>query len=155
MCWRFSAGGRAARPPLRTLSLARACRRGAREPRCAPHSWARPRAAAVRVGAQSGGPRVPVDPASLVLGDPDFNQVAADAVALGERMGRLSAQELLHDLALKLDRMCAVLGHGLSPRKPGSVSRFSGPLPVHPEGCTPNLIDEARALADGRIPLPE
>src|SRR5205823_6914658 len=84
---------------------------------------------------------------SLVLGDPDFNQVAADAVALGERMGRLSAQELLHDLALELDRMCAVLGHGLSPRKPGSVSRFSGPLPVHLEGCTPINVVIARSLS--------
>src|SRR5947208_11280149 len=36
--------------------------------------------------------------------------------------------------------MCAVLGHGLSPRKPGSVSRFSGPLPVHLEGCTPDQV---------------
>src|SRR5213078_2072157 len=89
------------------------------------------------VGQHIGSGRVAVEPASLVLGDPDFNQVAADAVALGERMGRLSAQELLHDLALKLERMCAVLGHGLSPRKPGSVRRFSGPLPVHPEWCTP------------------
>jgi HSP20 family protein len=33
--------------------------------------------------------------------------------------------------------MSAVLSHGLSPRKPGSVSRFSGLLPVHPDGCTP------------------
>src|SRR6266480_7345028 len=33
--------------------------------------------------------------------------------------------------------MRAVLSHGLSPRKPGSVSRFSGPPPVHSEGCTP------------------
>jgi len=32
-----------------------------------------------------------------------------------------------------------VLGHGLSPRKPGSVSRFSPSPPVHPKGCTPPL----------------
>src|SRR5262249_4358790 len=37
--------------------------------------------------------------------------------------------------------MRAVLGHGLSPRKPGSVSRFSPSPSVHPKGCTPD--DEA------------
>jgi len=89
------------------------------------------------VGQHIRGSRVAVEPAGLVLGDPDLNQVTADAVALGEGVGRLSAQELLDDLPLELDRMRAVLSHGLSPRKPGSVSRFSGPLPVHPKGCTP------------------
>src|SRR5205809_8129164 len=74
-----------------------------------------------------------------VGGDPDLNQVAADAVAVGKRVRRLSAQELLDDLPLELDRMGAVLNHGLSPRKPGSVSRFSGPLPVHPKGCTSGI----------------
>src|SRR5258707_4870494 len=85
------------------------------------------------------GSRVAVEPAGLVLGDPDLNQVTADAVALGEGVGRLSAQELLDDLTLELDRMRAVLSHGLSPRKPGSVSRFSGAPPVHPTGCTPQF----------------
>src|SRR6266496_3805783 len=83
------------------------------------------------------GCRVAVEAAGLVLGDPDLNQITADAVALGEGVGRVSAQKLLDDLALELDRMRAVLSHGLSPRKPGSVSRFSGPPPVHSEGCTP------------------
>jgi hypothetical protein len=45
------------------------------------------------------GSRVAVEPAGLVLGDPDLNQVTADAVALSERVGRLSAQELLDQLA--------------------------------------------------------
>src|SRR5262245_22218319 len=35
-CWTKEAA--AARPPLKTRSRARACRRGARVPRCAPHS---------------------------------------------------------------------------------------------------------------------
>ena len=39
---------------------------------------------------QLGG-RVAVERADLVLGDLDFCQVAADAVALGERVGRVSA----------------------------------------------------------------
>jgi hypothetical protein len=38
-----------------------------------------------------GGGRVAVEPLSLVLGDPDLDQVAADSVALGERVGRVSA----------------------------------------------------------------
>src|SRR5262249_29505584 len=45
--------------------------------------------------------------------------------------------KFLDDLALELDRMRAVLSHGLSPRKPGSVSRFSPSPSVHPKGCTP------------------
>jgi nucleotide-binding universal stress UspA family protein len=40
-----------------------------------------------------------------------------------------------------------VLSHGLSPRKPGSVSRFSGPPPVHPKGCTPSIKDILVALS--------
>jgi hypothetical protein len=50
-----------------------------------------------------------------------FNQVAADAVALGERVECLSCQELLDDLPLELDRMDAVLSHGLF----SSKARFS------------------------------
>src|SRR5713226_5540158 len=46
--------------------------------------------------------------------------------------------------------MRPVLSHGLSPRKPGSVSRFSGPPPVHPEGCTP-LVSERRVATLGII----
>src|SRR6201987_3648646 len=55
----------------------------------------------------------------------------------GEPVKRLAAQIVLNDLPLKLDRMRALLSHGLSPRKPGSVSRFSGSPSVHPKGCTP------------------
>ena len=126
MCWRFSAGERAARPPLKIRSRARACRRGAQVLRCVPHS----RPAHRRQPRRCRAPR-------FILGDPDLNQAATYAAALGESVERFSAQLLLNDLPLELDRMCAVLGHGLSPRKPGSVSRFSGPLPVHPKGCSP------------------
>src|SRR6266480_119580 len=49
--------------------------------------------------------------------------------------------------------MRAVLSHGLSPRKPGSVSRFSGPPPVHPTGCTPVAAHIQRStLAFRHIP---
>src|SRR6516162_2850304 len=85
----------------------------------------------------SAGRRVAVEPTGLELGDPDLNQIAADPVAPGEGVQWLPTQKFLDDLALELDRMRAVLGHGLSPRKPGSVSRFSPSPPVHPKGCTP------------------
>src|SRR6516164_10776435 len=42
--------------------------------------------------------------------------------------------------------MRAVLGHGLSPRKPGSVSRFSPSPSVHPKGCTPHNEQMLSAL---------
>src|SRR6516225_11765201 len=44
---RFSVGERAARPPLKTRSQARACQRDAREPQCAPHTRPAHRRAAV------------------------------------------------------------------------------------------------------------
>jgi hypothetical protein len=66
-------------------------------------------------------------------------------------VGRLSAQELLDDLTLELDRMRAVLSHGLSPRKPGSVSRFSGPPPVHPTGCTPVQSEYAKSAYEDYV----
>src|SRR6266516_7140185 len=68
------------------------------------------------VGQHIRGSGVAVEPAGIVLGDTDLDQVTADAVALGEGVGRLSAQELLDDLTLELDRMRAVLSPGLSPR---------------------------------------
>jgi len=43
-----------------------------------------------------------------------------------------------------------VLGHGLSPRKPGSVSRFSPSPPVHPNGCTP-LDDRIGGFERGHL----
>src|SRR5262249_8398530 len=88
------------------------------------------------LGQHIGGRRVAVEPTGLGLGDPDLNQIAADPVAPGEGVQWLPTQKFLDDLALELDRMRAVLGHGLSPRKPGSVSRFSPSPPVHPKGCT-------------------
>ena len=42
---------------------------------------------------------------------------------------------LLRHLALELDRIVAVFGHGLSPRKPGRDSPILAPSPVHPQGC--------------------
>jgi hypothetical protein len=43
--------------------------------------------------------------------DPD--QVSADVVAVGKPVKGFAAQELLSDLALELDAVCAVLGRGL------------------------------------------
>src|SRR5262249_32543306 len=102
------------------------------------------------LGQHIGGRRVAVEPTGLGLGDPDLNQIAADPVAPGEGVQWLPTQKFLDDLALELDRMRAVLGHGLSPRKPGSVSRFSPSPSVHPKGCTPILCPN---LARSRVLL--
>jgi len=59
-------------------------------------------------------------------------------VALGEPVKGLAAQEFLNDLALELDAVRAVLGHGLpsfeSPARRSIPARPSVP----PEGPTPN-----------------
>jgi len=68
-------------------------------------------------------------------------KIPPDAVTLGERVGRLSNQEFLDDLSLEFDGMRAVLSHGLSPRKPGSVSRFSGPYLSIPKGALQTLAN--------------
>jgi hypothetical protein len=57
---------------------------------------------------------------------------------------RSSSEILLRDLALELDRIAAVLTHGLSPRKPGPDSPILSSVPVHPQGCTPRTC---RSLA--------
>jgi len=45
--------------------------------------------------------------------NPHTDQVPADIVALRQPMQRLAGEKLLCDLALELDAMRAVLGHGL------------------------------------------
>src|SRR6266568_9254406 len=80
-----------------------------------------------------------------MLGNPDADQVAADVVSFGEPVEGLAGQIVLDDLPLELDRIAAVLGHGLSPRKPGRNSLIRVTSPVHPVGCTPT--SSARAWA--------
>src|SRR5271155_2257281 len=76
--------------------------------------------------------------AGLVLLNPDPNQVSADVVALGEPVKGLAGQKLLSDLALKLDAVRAVLGHGLpSFESPARRSILSRQL-VRPKGPTPS-----------------
>src|SRR5271169_4951807 len=77
--------------------------------------------------------------AGLVLLNPDPNQVSADVVALGEPVKGLAGQELLSDLALELDALRAVLGHGLpSFESPARRSILSRPT-VRREGSTPSV----------------
>src|SRR6267142_1399184 len=66
-------------------------------------------------------------------------------MAFGEAVEGLPGQILLRHLALELDRIAAVLGHGLSPRKPGPDSPILIPSPVHPQGCTPGRGSMLRA----------
>src|SRR6266536_1878349 len=87
------------------------------------------------------GSRIAVERPGLILGNPDADQVAADVVPLGEPVERLARQIVLDDLPLELDRIAAVLGHGLSPRKPGRDSLIRVTSPVHPVGCTPHKVN--------------
>jgi hypothetical protein len=63
--------------------------------------------AAIRVvlGQHVGSGRVAVERASLVLGDPDADQVAAKVALLGKAVEGLAGQ------AAELHRLAAVLGH--------------------------------------------
>src|SRR5436190_19839573 len=124
---RFSAGERAARPPLIVLE-----RELADEP-------LERRNARFVLGQHTGGGRVAVERTGVMLGNPDADQVAADVVSFGEPVEGLAGQIVLDDLPLELDRIAAVLGHGLSPRKPGRNSLIRVTAPVHPVGCTPPL----------------
>jgi hypothetical protein len=50
------------------------------------------------LGQHIRGGGVAVEPAGIILGDPDLDQVTADAVALGEGVGRLSANCRLNSI---------------------------------------------------------
>src|SRR6266702_4315804 len=86
-----------------------------------------------------------------MLGNPDADQVAADVVSFGEPVEGLAGQIVLDDLPLELDRIAAVLGHGLSPRKPGRNSLIRVTSPVHPVGCTPSRASPSPPIT----PLPQ
>src|SRR5262245_3088220 len=78
---------------------------------------------------------IAVEMASIEFGNPDPDQMATKPVPLGQRIQRLSAQKLLDDLPFEFDRMRTVPSHRLSPRKPGSVSRFAGLYLSTPRGA--------------------
>jgi hypothetical protein len=65
---------------------------------------------------QVGGLNFVVESASLVLFNLYADQVSADIVVLRQAVERLGGEKLLSDLALELDAVCAVLGHGLVPQ---------------------------------------
>src|SRR6266568_1685178 len=85
-----------------------------------------------------------------MLGNPDADQVAADVVSFGEPVEGLAGQIVLDDLPLELDRIAAVLGHGLSPRKPGRNSLIRVTSPVHPVGCTPGYTGSSGRFCHSR-----
>jgi len=62
---------------------------------------------------QIGSGRILVEDASLVSLDPRADQIARDVVALRQPMERFAGQKLLSDLALELDALGTMPGHGL------------------------------------------
>src|SRR6266568_2015928 len=90
-----------------------------------------------------------------MLGNPDADQVAADVVSFGEPVEGLAGQIVLDDLPLELDRIAAVLGHGLSPRKPGRNSLIRVTSPVHPVGCTPEYAKIWPNITVKKTPPPD
>jgi hypothetical protein len=102
---------------------------------------------------QIGSGGILIEVAGLVLLHPDPDQVSTDGMALGEPVKSLTGQELLSDLALELDAVRAVFGHGLPsfesparrsiPSRP--IVRPRGPTPIRGQFCAP--ID--RFGADG------
>ena len=60
---------------------------------------------------------VVIERAGLQLADPDADQVARQVMPLGERMKRLTGDELLRDLTFELDTVRAVTCLGFHPVK--------------------------------------
>lgn len=112
-------GGR--REAIAALSAARARRASMRRPmkvvlECQPTDQPLQGGDACLVLRQDDGGRlVTVERSRLVRGDPDLDLVPAEAVTSGKSMRRLTSEILLDNLTLELDRVDAMLGHGLSP----------------------------------------
>ena len=86
---------------------------------------------------QIGGNGLVVEGAGFEFLDPDADQVARQVMSTGEAMERLARQVILRHLALELDPMGAVSGHGLPPFEspaPRSIARRHA---VRLKGCTP------------------
>jgi hypothetical protein len=86
---------------------------------------------------QIGGTGIVIEGAGLVSLNPDANELARDVMSLGESMQRLPGNELLGNLALELDAVGTVLGHGLHPSKARSTLLNYRSSLVRPQGRTP------------------
>jgi hypothetical protein len=62
---------------------------------------------------QIGSGRILVEDASLVSLNPEADQIARDVEALRQPMERLAGEKLLSNLALELDAVGTMPGHGL------------------------------------------
>lgn len=96
---------------------------------------------------QVGGVRLIVERAGLVLLEPDANQSAGNVMAFRQTMQGLAGQILLYDLALELDTVTPVRGHGLSlsENPVGQVKFFGRACP--PSGAhSTELLDCGPAL---------
>ena len=118
------------RPPLETRAPAPVCRQAQR------------RDPSFTLLEKIGGLGVLVKVAGLALLNPDPDQVPADIVPLGEPVEGLAGQELLSDLAFKLNAVRAVPSHGL----PSSKARPHGPE-CPPQGATPIGGQSSRGVA--------
>src|SRR6266496_3915504 len=84
---------------------------------------------------------------------PHADRIARVAVKLSGTVGELrkkigdpvAKDEIL--AILESREVAAVLGHGLSPRKPGRNSLIRVTSPVHPVGCTPPLASNRKRAA--------
>jgi hypothetical protein len=98
---------------------------------------ARPRDSRLVTSDQARGLGILVELASLELGNPHPEQVAADGVPLGQAVERLDAGELLSDLPLELDRDETRCFVPIPPRSPilvKSKTSLSGPSGLHLRG---------------------
>ena len=78
---------------------------------------------------QVGRLRLVIEGTLLILAHPDADQIARQVMPLRQAMQRLAGDEFLRDLALELDAVTAMLGHGLSSlRKPGRPVKSVNPI---------------------------
>src|SRR5439155_10759171 len=83
--------------------------------------------------------RLAVEAAGLVFGDPDLNQVAADAVAFGERVRR--PRNSWTTCRLNSIEWVRCLAMGFLLESPVQLADSQVPYLCHPNGCTPKVYE--------------
>ena len=107
------------------------------------------------VGQHIRGGGVAVEPARILLGDPDLDQVTADAVALGEGVGRLSAQNSWTTCRLNSIECVRCLAMGFLLESPVQLADFRCPT-CPPQGVhsrsSQNCKNMAAIKAQNQLP---
>src|SRR4051794_16539456 len=75
------------------------------------------------------------------------DQSARQVMSLGEAVERLARYVIVRHLALELDAVCAVSGHGPPSFESPAHRSIAAVQPVHPEGRTPQCVQMPAKIA--------